>query len=307
MAKTRKNRIQKQPTVSATPSSPITVVLPKDRFTLIRIILETVTVFALLVSLLISYWSLKSAQHKEIDASRALTLANEALTASQSAQQLIESQKATLTELTELEKINSHRARIGFLTVSAENGDRNAFNELLELTSRTPRDIFDAKTPEDKNIQRILSLYRGSHIGDPFVAMTTNTPPFGDASRAAGGLGSASQESRSHAINAVRRLRVNASIPQLIDMVSTEPDMHVLQLLGIVIPEMLRPVGYDKELDMYDLAILTQSTVDDLRGYWNIHSNALLAIKPKYWKVVKNPPYANMSVLTDPHEEESDN
>ena len=303
MAKHKNSTTRRNETPPSSPL-PITVVMPKDRFALLRVVFETITVTALLVSLGISFIQLKSANRKEVDAAHALTLAKEALSVSQTAQDLIKVQQASLVELRELEETTSRRARIGYLTVKAENGDRNAFNELLSLTKRTAYDIFDAKTPEDKNIQRILSLYQGKHINDPVVAMATNTlSVYFGADNVAGLLGGKSQESRSGGINAIHRLRVNAQIPRLIEMIATEPDLHVLQLLGVVLADMLRPVGYNEDLDIYALAVLTDSTTDHLNEYWKNNSNALLSVKPRYWKEVENPPYANKWVLTDPSAE----
>lgn len=284
----------------------ITVVAPPDKYATLRILFETVTVIALLISLSISFMQMRAAMRKEADATEALRLAEAALEMSREAQTLIEQQQRSLADLRELEEVTRERTRIAYLTVRAENGDRAAFNELWALATNDRGELFAPHTPEYKNIQRIMTLYRGDHIGDPFIEMATTSPPVMGLhnQNPVGLLGSAHQESRAHGLNHIRRMRLNEHIPRLIEMIAPEKDLHILQLLGIVLSDLLASVGYDDKLDIYDLAVTTDLTIERLQEYWKNYSNELLNIKPRYWKQVENPPYAPMWVLTDPDAEQ---
>jgi hypothetical protein len=232
------------------------------------------------------------------------TIALERFTGSES-----EKLKQLANQITELEDVQTKQAVLteaAYLTVRAENGDRAALERLHELAGKDMEGrgpfVF---TAADKNIQRILAMYRSSSIGDPWVAMETNSPPAMEHSTAVASLSSPAHQGRAWAVMSVMRLRLNSQIPRLIEIGATEPDLHVVQLISQVLPQMLRPAGYNSDLDIYDFVMTPDKTKQELLSFWQSHSNVLLAVRSKYWQEIPNDPYAPMWVLTDPEAERS--
>ena len=307
MTKRRQKKANATPASRIDPTT-IQVVAPTDKYANIRILFETITVIALLMSLSISFMHMRSARQKELDAAEALSLANAALGTSRQAQILMKQQEQTLTDLQRHEESTRQRAGIAYLTVRAESGDRAAFNELWDMISDDLDVHFATQTPEWSNILRILSMYNDESIKDPLVDMVATGPAappgFFYNQSPVESLDSISRESRAHGLNTIRRMRLYEYIPRLIEMIPEENDLHILQMLGMVLTDLLHSAGYNESIDFYELVISTDLTVERLHELWRTHSNDLLSIKPRYWERVGNPPNSVKWMLSDPDAEQ---
>ncbi len=242
---------------------------------------------------------------KEDEASTALSLAQEAQTISRNGQELVESAKAQLEDLEIRHNQNTKLIEIAYLTVKAENGDRAAFERLVEHAEdeRTTNDPFII-TVADKNISRILKVFSGDTSSDPWIEQEIGLPPLFGPGEVESNLDNPRFAGRAWAVHAVETLRLNNMIPRLFEIGFTDPDLHVVHIVCNTLNNMLTPVGLNRRLSVYDFVISPDRTKEELQSLWESKKEALLAVKPKYWKKVDGDGGMSFMQLTDPEGEQ---
>lgn len=282
----------------------ITVVNPPSRFEKFKACLDTVATLVLFLTLVLSFWQFKVALRKEDEASTALRLARDAQQLSEKGLALIDTGKADLAAVAEKQRESAALAEVSFLTVRAENGDRAALERLHQLadTEHTNKEPFMISVA-DKNVRRILGIFSGETITDPWVSAEMRTPPLMGPSNVVRNLANPRYAGRAFAVSAIRELKLNDQIPRLIDQGVSDPDLHVVQVVCDVLNEMLSPVGLRQQLSVYDFVVTPEKTKTELMELWNANREQLLSVKPRYWQHIVTPDGRQFEQLVDPEVE----
>lgn len=298
----RKNN---QPGKSPLPPTTINVITPVSRFDRFKACLDSLTTIILFLTLVLTFWQFKVAMKKEDEASTALRLAQEAQTISRNGLDIVESAKAQLEDLEKRHNQSAELTEIAYLTVRAENGDRAAFERLVQHSEeeRTPDDPFII-TVAEKNISRILKTFSGDTSTDPWIEREIGMPPLFGHGDVETNLDNPRFAGRAWAVHAVETLRLNNLIPHLIEIGFTDPDLHVVHIVCNTLNNMLTPVGLKRRLSVFDFVISPDRTREELQSFWESRKDALLAVKPKYWKKVDGDNSMGFMQLTDPEGEQ---
>lgn len=286
---------------SPVPPTTVNVISPVSRFDRFKACLDSSTTIILFLTLLLTYWQFKVAMRKEDEATTALQLAQDAQTISRNGLKLVESAKAQLEDLETRQNQSAALIEIAYLTVQAENGDRAAFERLVKHAEdeRTTDDPFII-TVAEKNISRILKAFSGDTSTDPWIEREIGLPPLFGPGEVEKNLDNPRFAGRAWAVHSVETLRLYNMIPRLIEIGFTDPDLHVVHIACNTLNNMLAPYGLNRRLSVYDFVISSDRTKEELQRLWESRKDALLAIKPKYWKKVDGDNGLGLMQLTDP-------
>jgi hypothetical protein len=260
--------------------------------------LATVGIF---LGLVITIWQFLVAEKKEKEAATALNKAVEAYTiATNASDNLVEILRRTKDLAAQQEEL-TQKTSLLYLTKRAESGQRSALIELKGLASAP-----GASQVIVQSLNRVLEGYEGDSLHDQGLnELLQSDGPFGvvisrqDDYNFKHWLSIPYSDARAEAIRTIWVLRVNAYVPDLVDIALNDEHLWNVQLAVMAINSLLEDHRTER-FSVREFVLSPDRAREEFKQVWDKEGPVLLKRKPKYWIDVNpkaNPP---RFVLVDP-------